>query len=198
MNELLMSGIIFGFANGTSPGPLSNLIISNTIDHGKKEGIKIALSPFISDLFIVSLAFFIHTNSLEIKMINSILPILGALFLVYIGIQGLKTSTSVDSKNNQTTLVQAVLMNLFNPYPYLFWILVGVPLVLSIQDGLIAQLLFFILFYGFFMISKLGIIFAVDKGLKSRSVTIKNNINKLLSLSMFYFAFKLVLLGVNS
>ena len=47
---LLITGIILGLMAGISPGPLLALVISETLKHGKKEGIKIALTPFITDL----------------------------------------------------------------------------------------------------------------------------------------------------
>ncbi len=49
MLDYLITGITFGFVAGISPGPLLALVISETIKHNHKEGIKIALSPLLTD-----------------------------------------------------------------------------------------------------------------------------------------------------
>jgi threonine/homoserine/homoserine lactone efflux protein len=37
MLEFLVSGILFGLATGTSPGPLLALVFSETLKYGKKK-----------------------------------------------------------------------------------------------------------------------------------------------------------------
>lgn len=46
----LISGIIFGLSAGISPGPLLALVISETLKFGRKEGIKVAIAPLITDI----------------------------------------------------------------------------------------------------------------------------------------------------
>jgi threonine/homoserine/homoserine lactone efflux protein len=43
--EFLVLGSFLGLAAGTSPGPLLAVTISETLQHGKWEGIKVAVSP---------------------------------------------------------------------------------------------------------------------------------------------------------
>ncbi|WP_243684857.1 hypothetical protein [Methanosarcina barkeri] len=51
--EFLALGSFLGLAAGTSPGPLLAVTISETLQYGKWEGIKVAVSPLITDLPIV-------------------------------------------------------------------------------------------------------------------------------------------------
>ena len=51
--EFLALGAFLGLASGISPGPLLTITISETLQHGKWEGIKVAISPLITDLPIV-------------------------------------------------------------------------------------------------------------------------------------------------
>ncbi len=51
--EFLALGAFLGLASGISPGPLLTITISETLQHGKWEGIKVAISLLITDLSIV-------------------------------------------------------------------------------------------------------------------------------------------------
>ncbi len=52
---ILLSGIGLGLSAGISPGPILTLAISYTLQHGLKEGIKIAIVPLITDLPIIAI-----------------------------------------------------------------------------------------------------------------------------------------------
>ena len=54
--SFLASGVVFGLSAGLSPGPLLTLVISETLKHGTRSGIKVALAPLITDTPIVMLA----------------------------------------------------------------------------------------------------------------------------------------------
>jgi hypothetical protein len=53
MTHFLGIGIIFGLSAGLAPGPLLMLVISDTLRHGIKAGVKVALAPVITDLPII-------------------------------------------------------------------------------------------------------------------------------------------------
>ncbi len=56
--EFLISGVVFGLAAGIAPGPLLALVFSETLKYEKKEGVKVAISPLITDLPIVIFVLF--------------------------------------------------------------------------------------------------------------------------------------------
>lgn len=85
-------------------------------------------------------------------------------------------------------------MNLVNPYPYLFWMFAGIPLVIKASS----PISFFIGFYLFFILTKTVIIYFVDIGMKNRTLIVKQRVNKVLSLILFYFVFKLVMMGIDN
>lgn len=89
MIELFVSGMLLGASNGVAPGPLSNLIISKTISHGKKDGFLLALAPLVSDIFIISLSYYLIKSSEKIHIINSIVPFIGSGFIAYLAYLGL-------------------------------------------------------------------------------------------------------------
>jgi len=52
--ESLFPGIILGLVAGLSPGPMLALVIAETLKFGKEEGFKVAVSPLITDLVLVT------------------------------------------------------------------------------------------------------------------------------------------------
>lgn len=60
--EYLAMGAFLGLAAGTSPGPLLAVTISETLRYGKWEGIKIAVSPLITDLPIILAVLFVLSH----------------------------------------------------------------------------------------------------------------------------------------
>jgi len=54
MLSSLLAGIVMGLTAGFSPGPLSTLVITQTLRHGLKEGVKVAVAPLMTDLPIIA------------------------------------------------------------------------------------------------------------------------------------------------
>ncbi|MDH3383440.1 MAG: LysE family translocator, partial [Deltaproteobacteria bacterium] len=55
----LGAGIVLGLSAGFSPGPLLAMVLSQTIRHGAREGIKIAAAPLLTDLPIILVSTFL-------------------------------------------------------------------------------------------------------------------------------------------
>jgi threonine/homoserine/homoserine lactone efflux protein len=60
--EFLALGTFLGLASGISPGPLLTITISETLQNGKWEGIKFAISSLITDLPIILYTLFILSH----------------------------------------------------------------------------------------------------------------------------------------
>jgi threonine/homoserine/homoserine lactone efflux protein len=142
MDFFLTTGIILGLSSGFSPGPLTTLVISQALQHGVREGLKVALAPFITDLPIVLLSVFAMTRLRDFHSILGAISIVGALFLIYLAYLSFKTSKiGVDIKAGAPrSLGKGTLANFLNPAPYLFWITIGAPNVVAAwtQSPLIA------------------------------------------------------------
>ena len=54
--DALSKGTVLGLAAGFSPGPLTLLVISETLRHGLRAGMKVSLAPILTDLPIIALA----------------------------------------------------------------------------------------------------------------------------------------------
>ncbi len=158
--------MVFGLTAGISPGPLLTVVITETLIHGRREGIKVAITPLISDIPILLACIFLLSKLNDYDSILGIISFLGALFIVYLGVVSLRAKDiEIDTKIvKPKSIRKGIIVNTLNPHPYLFWITVGVPLLLkSFNISLGTSLAFLISFYTFLIGSKVFIAILVHK-----------------------------------
>jgi threonine/homoserine/homoserine lactone efflux protein len=166
MLTFLTTGIILGLSAGFAPGPILALVISETLNHDKRAGIKVALAPIITDLPIIVLTLFIFSKLSEFHTILGVISILGGCFILYLGFESIRTRGMDIGSDNDTPrpLQKGIIVNLLSPHPYLFWFSVGGPLtVKAMQHNIIAAATFIVSFYVLLVGSKIVIAIAVGK-----------------------------------
>ena len=166
MFNLLIAGITLGLYSGLSPGPLLILLISQTLKHGHREGIKVAFSPLITDLPIIAVSLILLSFVAGYSSILGIISILGGLFLIYMAYESFKTRELAENieAEEPKSLKKGATVNFLNPAPYLFWITVGGPIIITAYAGSILDPLMFIIgFYVFLVGSKIVLAFAAGK-----------------------------------
>lgn len=196
----LISGIIFGLTLGMSPGPLLTLVISETLKHDKKEGIKIAVAPILTDLPIVLITLLILSKLTNFDPILGSISILGAIFIGYLAYENIsikKIELDVSEAKPQS-IKKGVIANFLNPHPYVFWFIIGAPTVLRAWDvSLFSAILFILGFYIFLVGSKISIAVIVEK---SRSF-LKSNIYvytiRLLGIALLIFSLMFLIDGLK-
>ncbi|MBU5615441.1 LysE family translocator [Geomonas azotofigens] len=165
MIDFLTAGLVLGCSAGFSPGPLLMLVISETLTHGTRSGVRVALSPIITDFPIIAATLLLLMNLSGYHGILGALSLAGGLFVLYTGYHSL-TARPVHldlPKEPPKSLRKGVLTNFLSPHPYLFWITVGAPLLTrSLKVGPAA----FVAFIGSFYLSLVGakIVLAVAVG----------------------------------
>ncbi|MFW5987212.1 MAG: LysE family translocator [Methanohalophilus sp.] len=191
--EFLITGILLGFAAGLSPGPLMAITISESLQHGSKEGFKVAISPLITDFLIVSAVIYILVHFQQQNSVIALISLAGALYLMQLGIVSLRTKNiSIEITNQKKeSLKKGILANFLNPHPYLFWIAIGGPILFRASEvDRLAQIMFVIGFYALLVGSKVVIALFVGKSrdfLKS-----KHYLHMFRSLGILYLIFALV------
>ena len=130
MNEMIhyvTIGTVLGLSAGLAPGPLLTLVISETIMHDIRAGIKVALAPLVTDLPIIVLTVFILSRLSGFHDILGVISLVGGLLVLVMGIQGIKTKgVDIDiQKTGSRSLAKGILVNILSPHPYLFWLSVG-------------------------------------------------------------------------
>ena len=158
MIAALTKGVVLGLSAGLSPGPLFMLVVTQTLRHGAREGVKVAVAPLLTDLPIILVALLVLARLSEFNTVLGVLSLAGGLYILYIAYE----STRVGPLDLETVPGQAqslrkgVLVNALNPHPYLFWATVGAPLVITSHGKhRLAPALFFLCFYTSLVGSKM-------------------------------------------
>ncbi len=166
MVNFLTMGSILGLSAGFAPGPLLTLVISETLRHDIRAGIKVALAPMITDLPIIMLTLFILVKLSGFHKVLGIISCMGGFFVLYLGWQSMVTrGVKLNLQETRSkSLAKGIIVNTLNPHPYLFWFGVGGPTVTkAINQGLFAPLAFMGSFYVLLVGSKILIALLVGK-----------------------------------
>jgi threonine/homoserine/homoserine lactone efflux protein len=166
MIHYLTIGTVLGLSAGFAPGPLLTLVISETLQHDIKSGIKIALAPVITDLPIIILTLFILSKLSNFHGVLGVISLTGGLFILFMGYKSLRTKgvkINLDEIKSKS-LAKGVLANALSPHPYLFWFSVGAPtMTKAMSQNISAPLAFIISFYVFLVGSKIVLAVLIGK-----------------------------------
>jgi len=164
--HFLTLGIVFGLAAGISPGPLFALVISETLRHGKREGIKVALVPLLTDIPIVILTLFVLSKLSNSDTALGIIAILGGGFVGYLAYESIKIKgLEIDIQEQKPQSIRkGIFANILNPHPYIFWLTIGATSMQNaLQASITALVAFIVAFYVLLVGSKIGVALIVDK-----------------------------------
>jgi len=191
MNAYLMSGILMGVSAGFAPGPLLALIISETLEHGIVEGIKVALAPIFTDLPIVLLALFVVSEIANLELILGVISLCGGVYISRLGYKSLRChGMQIESKGVQPqSFRKGIIANFLSPNPYLFWFTVGAPIMVKAAgQGVSLSLAFLISFYLLMLGIKVGLAVVVGKSRGFLSGNVYINIMRGLGILLLWFA----------
>lgn len=166
MIPFLAAGIVLGFSAGLSPGPLLALVISETLRHNLKAGLKVAFAPVVTDCPIIILTVFALEKLSHFKPVLGGISILGGFFIAYLGYQSIWTSGVADSfqKTEEKSFRKGIIVNFLSPHPYLFWFSVGAPMTVSAMNlNIFAAAAFIGSFYLFLVGSRIVVALIVNK-----------------------------------
>jgi threonine/homoserine/homoserine lactone efflux protein len=155
MFEFLSAGILLGLAAGFTPGPLLVLVISETLKHTIKAGIKVSIAPLITDVPIIIVSLLVLNRLANFKVILGCISIFGGLFILYLGYECLK-AIGVElnlASHSSNSFRKGVITNALNPHPYIFYMTVGAPIIFK---SINQNILFTALFVGSFMLFLVG------------------------------------------
>jgi len=162
----LTVGTLLGLSAGFAPGPLFTLVISETLHHDIKSGIKVALAPIITDLPIIILTLFVLSKLSGFHNILGVISLAGGFFILTMSYESLRTK-GIELNIRETapnSLKRGVMANALNPHPYLFWLSVGAPTMTKAMSlGIGAFFAFIISFYIFLVGSKILLAVLIGK-----------------------------------
>ena len=150
------------------------LVISETMEHGVRAGVKVALAPILKDLPIIIITIFILAKLSSFHSVLGVISILGAFFIIYMGIENLriKRIEVAINKSASRSFQKRIIVNALSPHPYLFWFSAGGPTTIKATAmSLTAAISFVLSFYVLLVGSKIILTFLVGK---SRSFLLLN------------------------
>lgn len=185
----MFTGLGLGLAGGVAPGPLTSLVLSHTIQHGRAAGIRVAMAPLLTDgPMLLGSAFLAHVLT---DTAMAVINICGAVFLVMLGVESLRsTAIHMDQLSPPSGgMLRAVMTNLLNPHPYLFWITVGGPLfAAAADDGVLTMASFLIGFFGGLCGAKVAMACLIEQARPWLSGRAYTGLLRVLGVTMWIFA----------
>lgn len=131
----LFQGFTLGLSAAATPGPFQAFLLSQSARIGWRRSLPAAFSPLITDGPIIVLMVLV-LSSMPVWLLDC-LRLAGGLFLLYLAKNAFITAQkrSINTRSScrpvAGTIFQAAAINILNPNPYIFWSLVGGPVLLE-------------------------------------------------------------------
>lgn len=152
MLNYFIFGITYAFACVVQPGPFQAFLFTQSLTTGWRKTIPLVFAPLLSDVPVIIFVLVLLTNVPH--EILQILQCMGGVFLLYLAYNAFKSWLSLKQSDKQggspqSNLLKAVMVNLFNPNPYLGWSLVmGPQLVKGWGENHVNSIILLAGFYG--------------------------------------------------
>lgn len=127
MGEYALAALIFGLTAGLKPGPLTVVILHQSLEHGARAGMRASLAPVFTDGPIIAAVFLLFGAVRDLTLFAAGLSLAGGGYLLWMGwkIVAPRKRSSATAGGPPRSLSTAIKTNLLNPAPYLFWFTVG-------------------------------------------------------------------------
>jgi threonine/homoserine/homoserine lactone efflux protein len=160
-------GAGIGFVFGISPGPVLTLVLAETIRGGWLRGAAVAAGPLLSDGPIILLALLVLAQ-LSGELVQAV-SLAGGAFLLYLAVTTFLNGRSASFVRGEHLsvrggLLRGILARALTPHAYLFWFLVGSPLLLQAsQEHWLAAPAFLVGYYSTIVGSNVVLALALDR-----------------------------------
>jgi threonine/homoserine/homoserine lactone efflux protein len=154
---LLAQGLGLGFSASASPGPFQALLLQRAARLGPRRALHLALVPAVSDPPVIVACLFALAG-LPAELLR-LLALAGGALLVYLGAAALRDLARERAEPGEAAAPpaalaeaggfwRAVLVNLLNPNAWIFWSLVGGPILAgALREGAAEPIAFLVSFY---------------------------------------------------
>ena len=198
---LALAGITLGIVEGVKPGPLLTTVIKETLTSGFRGGIRAASAPIFTDGPLIIFSIFMAGWIANQPLVFCGISILGAIFLTRMGIECFYPEIpDIDSSDVDLSrsFKRGILTNLLNPNAYIFWLLVGGPLMATAADTEpLAPFAYAISFILSIVIVKIALAYFFSKAQVNLSSDRYLLALKICGLAMFIFALSFVYKAYN-
>ncbi len=200
MDIFLSAGITLGLSAGFSPGPLSTLVISHSLRYGTREGIKVAMAPFVTDFPIVLVSVFVMAQLRDSKTAFGVISVIGAVVLFYLAYESFKIDkieTEMVGAADSRSVLKGTLVNFLSPNPYLFWLTIGGPKVVEAwMESALSAVEFLVGFYVCLVGSKVILAIAAARSKQLLAGKAYRYVMRILGVALIILAFVLLREGL--
>jgi len=190
----LSLSFIFGF------GPAFFAEVHTALHRGFWSGVLMAFGVFINDISVVVLALLGAVNVVGNNENYYVLGIVGGGLLIIFGVVTFKRKVVVqdteeydnNNKNRLIFFIKGFILNLANPFVWLFWIGVVVSATASYQANTYKLVLFFSSALGVVFLSDIFKVFAASKLKRFLTDKFLITINKIAGIALFGFGVFLI------
>lgn len=131
----ILQGLTLGLSAAVSPGPYQAYLLSQTMKNGWQRTLPATLAPLATDGLIIALVLIILTQTPDWFL--TMLQLVGGLIILYLAYGAYTTYKNYGEIANTLTesagqsFLKAVLINLINPNPYIFWSVISGPILID-------------------------------------------------------------------
>lgn len=154
MATTVLTAMILGLFAGLAPGPYTTMVVGTALERGFRPAARLALAPLVTDVLpLLVTALLLERLSFTAL---TVLGTLGGLLIALIGLRffsrhssPLQEEAEVHAGEQSARFGHVVLSSLLSPAPWLFWLVVGSPLLLGAWERSPAQgLLYVVLLFA--------------------------------------------------
>lgn len=134
--ESLFVGLALGAAAGVSPGPLLVLVVTAAMRGGWAAGVLVACAPLVTDVLVIALTLTVLDALPAVAL--AWIAIAGAAFVCWTGVHTIREARTATVAPGETppgaasqALLQAAMVNILSPHPWIFWATVMGPLAVA-------------------------------------------------------------------
>jgi threonine/homoserine/homoserine lactone efflux protein len=127
---LFLRGLALGFGAAAQPGPFQAYLLAQSLRNGAARTLSVALVPLVSDPPVVAVVLLV-LSQVPAGLLRA-LQICGGAVVLWLGVAALRAATSAAPPEERAPprgFVRAALLNLTNPNAWIFWSLVGGPIL---------------------------------------------------------------------
>ncbi len=195
----LLSGFTIGTTMALIPSPLLTLLISETMAHGRKEGIKIALIPSVTDFFFITLSIAAMSALKNIMPMLIVISMAGAFYLTRLAVKTWQNTGLTVSRNKikPQSIRKGIITNIFNPSAYIFWFTIGAPIIINQwSENHLFPVFYLLGFYICLLGVRIAVAFLVARFNSILSTRGYVYMTRFLSIVLFLFALKIIHDGI--
>ena len=194
--SLALAGASLGAIEGIKPGPLLTMVIRETLSGGLRAGLWTAAAPIFTDGPLIIISLLAAAFLAEHESLLFVVTLAGGAFLALMGIECFSLDPPNIDERHPTpkgSFLRGIATNLLNPNVYVFWFLIGGPLMASaVRQEILAPIAYAVTFLITIMLTKAAIAFAFHRASGKISPTAYRGTLSLCGIAMLCFSAKFV------